>query len=90
MIQIPALVMSLVLASLYGMVFYLLLGRKLRDILFFWLASVVGFASGQLVGSRLSIFPWTVGQVHIIEATVVALVFLILARWLTQGKETNE
>ena len=90
MIQIPALVLSFVLASLYAMVFYLLLGRKLRDILFFWLASLVGFASGQLVGSRLGIFPWTIGQVHIVEATAVALLLLFLARWLTKGREADE
>ena len=90
MIQIPALLTSLVLASLYAVIFYLFLGRRLRDLLFFWLASLIGFASGQVVGSLLKIVPLTVGQVHIAEATLVALSFLILARWLTQGKESDE
>ena len=90
MIQIPALLISLVLASLYATVFYLFLGRRLRDLLFFWLASLIGFASGQFVGSLLNIVPLTVGQVHIVEATIVALLFLILARWITQGKESDE
>ena len=90
MIQIPALLMSLVLATLYGVVFYLILGRRLRDLWFFWLAALVGFVSGQLVGNLLDIVPLTVGQVHIIEASAVSLIFLILARWLTQGREPNE
>ena len=89
MIQTPALLMSLVLASLYAAVFYLVLGRKLRDLWFFWLAAVIGFASGQFVGSRLELVPLTVGQVHIVEASIVALIFLILARWITQGKGTD-
>jgi hypothetical protein len=82
--------MSLVLATLYGVVFYLILGRRLRDLWFFWLAAVVGFASGQLVGNLLDIVPLTVGQVRIIEASAVSLLFLLLARWLTQGREANE
>ena len=88
MLQTPALVLSLLLATSYAVVFYFFQGRGCRDLLFFWLASVVGFASGQLVGSQLNLFPWTIGQVRIVEATFVALLFLFLARWIRQEKKT--
>jgi hypothetical protein len=87
MFQIPALAFSLILASGYAAAFQLLLGRNLRDLLFFWLAAVVGFASGQFVGTLLNVIPWTIGQVHFVEATFVSLLFLVMARWLRQEKK---
>ena len=87
MLQIPALIFSLVIATLYAALFYLWQGRVLRDLLFFWLASIVGFASGQLVGMLLAVIPWTVGQVRIVEGTLLAVLFLVIARWLRQEKE---
>lgn len=87
MLQVPALLLSLVLASLYATVFYLWQGRRLRDLLFFWLASVIGFASGHLVGVIWDFVPWTIGQAHVIEGTIVALLLLLIARWLRQEKK---
>jgi len=88
--QTPGLFVSLVMASIYAVAFYLLLGQRPRDMLFFWLAALVGFASGHLVGELWDFIPWTVGQVHIIEASVLAILFLLLARWLGQEKASNE
>ena len=88
--QPPGLFVSFVVASIYAAVFYLLLGRRPRDLLFFWLAALVGFASGHLVGDLWGFLPWTVGQVHIIEASVLAILFLLLARWLGQERAPDE
>lgn len=90
MLQAPALFASLVLASVYAVVFHLWRGKGLRDLFFFWLAAVVGFVAGHLAGYLLHINPWTIGQIHIAEATIVAFLFLILARWLTQEKTDKE
>ena len=89
MLQLPALLLSLLLASGYGLAFYLWRGQGLRDILFFWLAAAVGFASGQVVGELWGFVPWTIGQVHVIEATLVALLFLGIAQWLRQDRKTT-
>ena len=86
MLQAPALILSLVLATVYAAAFHLWQGHSLRDLLFYWLAAVVGFASGQLAGYLSDFVPWTIGQVHIIEATLVAFLFLFIARWLRQEK----
>jgi hypothetical protein len=86
MLQAPALIMSLVLATIYAAAFHLWQAHSLRDLLFYWLAAVVGFASGQVAGYLWDFVPWTIGQVHIIEATLVAFLFLFIARWLRQEK----
>jgi hypothetical protein len=83
----PALILMLVLASVYALVFYLWQGQRIRDLAFFWLAAVVGVGSGQIVGSRLGLVPWTIGQVHVVESTVLALFLLIVARWLRQERQ---
>jgi hypothetical protein len=88
MLQAPALLFSIVLASVYAAVFFVWQGRGLRDLVFFWLAALVGFASGHLVGTLWGFVPWTIGQVHIIEATIVTALFLAIARWLRQEKRT--
>lgn len=85
----PALILSLFLASIYAVAFHLWRGRGLRDLLSYWLAAVIGFAAGQLAGQMLNLLPWTLGQVHLVEATIVALLFLVLARWLRQEKKTS-
>jgi hypothetical protein len=89
MFQTPVIFLSLLLASAYAALFHLFLGRKLRDLLFYWLASVIGFASGQLVGQRLDLVPLTIGDVRIVEASILSLTFLILARWLRKGGKTT-
>ena len=89
MLQAPGLLLSLAVASALGLAFYLLWGRRHRDLLFFWLAAVIGFASGHLVGVVWGFIPWTVGQVHVLEGCVMALLFLVLARWLGQEKSTT-
>ena len=88
MLQVPGLLLSLVIASALGLAFFLLQGRRRRDLLFFWLAAVIGFASGHVVGVAWGFVPWTVGQVHILEGSLVALLFLVLARWLGQEKSS--
>lgn len=84
--QAPALLFSLVLATLYAALFHLIVGRRVRDLVFYWLAAVVGFSVGQLVGMQLRLVPWTIGEVRIVEGTVIAILFLLLAHWLRQEK----
>ncbi len=84
--QAPALLFSLLLATLYAALFHLIVGRRVRDLGFFWLAAVVGFSAGQLVGMQLRLVPWTIGEVRVVEGTIIAVLFLLLARWLRQER----
>jgi uncharacterized membrane-anchored protein len=82
MIQLPALILSLVIASALGLIFFAWRGRNARDLVFFWLASIAGFAAGQIAGELLELVPWTIGEVHVVEATLLAVLFLAIASWL--------
>ena len=78
----PALLLSLVTALILAAVFHLLLGRTLRDLFLFIVASVVGFGLGQLAG-WLTPMQWlVVGDVHMLEGILCALLTLFIAkRW---------
>jgi hypothetical protein len=89
MFQTPALILSLALASAYAVIFFLWRGRGLRYLLFLWVAALAGFAVGQLLGEMWGWVSWTIGAVHVVEATIAAFVFLVIARWLAQGKKTS-
>lgn len=82
LLQPPALILSLLLASAYALVAYLWRGKRPRDLLAFWLASAAGFACGQAAGQSLALVPWGIGEVHVVEATAVAALFLAGVSWL--------
>lgn len=86
MLHTPGLAISLLLASVYATAFHLWGGRSLRDLPVYWLASLLGFAAGHLLGQRLDLVPWTLGEVHIVAATAGAFLFLVIVRWL-RGKK---
>jgi predicted permease len=86
--QMPSLVFSLLLASIYGAAFHLWQGRRARDLPVFWLAAVLGFAAGHFLGQKWGLVPWTLGQIHLVEATAGALLFLAIARLLRLEKKT--
>ena len=89
MLQAPALVLSLVLATVYTTFFVLWLGRGLRSLPVFWLAALAGFVAGQLAGTRLDLVPWALGEVRIVEASLASFLFLILANWLKKERKTT-
>ena len=78
----PALVLSTVLAAIYGCLFHFCLGKTLGELLLYLVASGLGFALGQIVGDRVGSRWLVIGQVHLLEATIGSLALLLLARWL--------
>ena len=86
--SLPAVVLSLVIASLYAGLFHFAFARRAGEIVRYWLAAVAGFAVGALVGLLI---PWhglVVGELHLFEATVACTAALFLARWL-QGTQSS-
>ncbi len=78
----PALVLSAILAAMYGCAFHLWLGKSLQELALYLVASGLGFALGQIVGDRVGWGGLMLGQVHLVEATIGSIVMLLLARWL--------
>lgn len=78
----PSFVFSLLLASLYGALFHFIWGKRWRDLGIYWVAAVVGFAIGQAVFGALGLSVYPVGQVRVVESTIVSWICLFVARWL--------
>lgn len=78
----PSLVFSLLLASLYGAVFHFVWGKRWRDLALYWVVAVVGFVIGQVVFGFLGFSIYLVGEVRVVESTIVSWACLFVARWL--------
>jgi len=78
----PSFVFSFLLASLYGAVFHFIWGKRWRDLVVYWIAALVGFAIGQIVFDLLGFSIYIIGEVRVVESTVVCWVCLFVARWL--------
>ena len=79
---VPSLVFSLLLSSLYGAIFHFIWGKRWRDLVVYLVTAVVGFALGQALFEFLGFSFYMIGQVRVVEATILAWVCLFVARWL--------
>jgi hypothetical protein len=78
----PALVLSVIIASAYGALFHVWKGKTAQDLLIYLAAGLVGFGLGQLVGNTLGLGILMIGQVHVVEATLMCWLVLFIAKWL--------
>jgi hypothetical protein len=85
----PAIVLGIVLSTIYGTAFHMLKGGKLYRIFLYVFLSWLGFWIGHFVGAKLG---WTfaaVGQVNIGAATLGCALFLFVGEWLSRVEITN-
>ena len=78
----PAILLSALIAGIYGALFHLWRGRTLRELPLYLIASGVGFALGQVVGNVIGLDLFALGPIHIVEASLGSWVMLFVARWL--------
>jgi len=78
----PSFVFSFLLATLYGAVFHFIWGKRWRDLAVYWIVALLGFAIGQIVFDLLGFSTYVIGEVRVVESTVVCWVCLFVARWL--------
>ncbi len=76
----PPLILSVILAVGYGALFHLWQGRTYRDLIVYMLAAGAGFALGQGIGVLFNSDWFRIGQVRIIEATLMAWFALLVMR----------
>ena len=76
----PALVLSTVLALLWATLWYVWRGGGWRDWLLDVLVALLGFGMGQLLGLLLDLSLPAVGQVRVVEGTLLAWLALALLR----------
>ena len=78
----PSLVFSVLLASLYGAIFHFIWGKRWKDLALYWGVAVVGFGMGQALFGLLGFSVFMIGEVQVVESTIVSWVCLFVARWL--------
>lgn len=78
----PSLALLFLLASINAVLFHLLWGRRMRELVLFWVAAVIGFTVGQLVAEALGFSFLTLGPLHLIEGTIGSWMGLLIAKRL--------
>jgi hypothetical protein len=79
---LPSLLLSFLLASIYGLTFYFVFGRGWIALGVYWIVALSGFALGQFLSSALSFSLLPVGSVNAIEASITSIILLFLTRTL--------
>jgi hypothetical protein len=75
----PAIVLGMVLATLYGSAFHVVFGRKLWQWPLFLVAALVGFFGGYAAGVLLGFETLRVGVLPLLACTLGAALLLVVA-----------
>jgi uncharacterized membrane protein YeaQ/YmgE (transglycosylase-associated protein family) len=86
----PSFTFGVALATLYGALAHLILGGNGRRLLFFIVASWIGFAIGQGAGQVLQIRVLAIGPTSIIPATFGSIIALVAAVFLSARGDYEE
>ncbi len=76
----PAITFAFILATIYGVVFHLLVGGDVRRLALYLLAGWLGFALGHLFGVLLGVEMLRIGPLRTLSATAGAWTALLAAR----------
>ncbi len=76
----PVFLLGSAVATAWAGLFHLLFGRRWRELVLYWFVSLLGFAVGQAVAEALG-WEWLLlGQVHLVEGSLLAWVAMALVR----------
>jgi hypothetical protein len=76
----PSVTFAFILATIYGVLFHLLVGGDVRRLALYLLAGWLGFALGHILGVMLGVNILRVGSLRTLSATVGGWTALIAAR----------
>jgi len=79
----PSIILSLVIATVYGCGFHAVFGRRLWQWPIFWVTAIVGFFLGYIAGVATGFEIGRIGSVPLVASTLGAVVLLVLARYFT-------
>lgn len=82
MYQMPAVVFSVLIASVCAVIFYIWQGKTGRDLAAYWVAGVVGFLAGQGVALALGSRILMLGQIHLVEGLLLCVGALFIAKFI--------
>ena len=76
----PAYVLAFVIASVYGLAFFVFLGHGWRQMLMFWVAAVSGFLLGQAIAQSTGVRLFNIGSLSLVEGSIASALALIAIR----------
>ncbi len=82
MILSPTVLVFLGFGTAYALLFHLWRGRNIQQLILFWLVSILGFGLGFGAAGLLPGHLFQLGGVPIVEASVGALLLLLIAQRL--------
>jgi len=80
MFQMPAVVLSVLIASTCAALFFVWQGKTLRNFVVYWVAGVLGFLAGQWIAIALGSRILLIGQIHPLEGFLVCVGALFLVK----------
>ncbi|RME70537.1 MAG: hypothetical protein D6784_16580 [Chloroflexi bacterium] len=78
----PHLLLTILLGTTYGTVFFLWRGDGARELLLYTVSGVVAFAVGQIIANMVGLDLLMIGPLHIVEASLVSWAGLVAVHWL--------
>jgi hypothetical protein len=82
-LTLPALIIGILISTLYGAAFHLWRGGGLRRLILYLILSWVGFWTGQFLGNLLDWHFASFGPLNLGMATIFSILFLLLGHWLS-------
>lgn len=76
----PSFILALTLATLYSLIFFLFFGQSWLRLVFYWAVGVIGFFLGQWIANLIGLSIFNLGDVNLVEGTVVSWISLFAAR----------
>lgn len=86
----PSIILGMVVSSLIGAGFHLILGGNLGRLILYLILSWVGFWTGQFLASILGWTFFSVGPLHLGMGLLVSLVVLLAGYWLSLVKRETK
>ena len=77
----PDLLLIALFGGIYGALFHVWQGRRLRQLVVYIAAAIVGFALGQVIGEMAGFDVAMVGRLHLLEGSLVSGIALCVAWW---------
>lgn len=88
MMQSPSFLLGLILSTLYGAIFHLIVGGNPLRFLFFILMGWLGFWGAQWLADALQWSIVDIGELHLDAATFGSICAMVFGFWLI-GKENS-
>ncbi|MCY4146057.1 MAG: hypothetical protein OXE95_01845 [Chloroflexi bacterium] len=84
----PVFAFACIIATMYGLAFYVLTGGDARRLVLFVVTSWVGFLLGQYIGGSIQSDILRIGTIYLLPATFGAFALLVFAHLLTSRPST--